>query len=200
MERQQNSLAQRFNGRISPPAKLASALKQIECTDTTIAPRRSAYDFPWFDEANRRETMDYLLAKKFAEAQHLYHQIAHYKQQVIKFVTKDMADRVLALVASEFGYSGPRYYHPDGQPVPDKAPFWPVVGVPLWRYQRIEDFERLVPPGALAARALLERAGICPQAYWVSEKYGDLNLSAQFGRWFAAIYAWESYPHSHGYY
>ena len=49
----------------------------------------------------------------------------------------------------------------------------------------------MIPPGALAAQAVLTQYGIYPQAYWVAEQRVDPILTAQFGRWFVAIYAWE---------
>jgi hypothetical protein len=152
----------------------------------------------WFSEVNRQEAMEHIRAAMIAYEHNLSYQIALHVQEAQTITARDVADRVQNVVAKRFGYRGPRHYYASHGSEP-----FVVREVDKdhtryeWHYMRIEEFERLIPPRALAALAFLEKAGLSPQAYWVADKRRqatqtsvDPILAAQYGPWFVAVAEW----------
>lgn len=154
--------------------------------------------FAWFSEANQQEALQHVQAAVIAAEQSLSRQVILQIQQAQLIVLRDLADRVQALVLQQAGYRGRRHCY--RYSVSDSFIVYETdeTGTNCeWHYTRIQNFERLIPPQALAALALVEQAGLHPQAYWVADKRRratrvnlDPILSAQYGPFFVAIAEW----------
>lgn len=203
MERQQNTLAKRLGGKVSPPAELVNALTQVSPAAAEFeVVRLFRHGFAWFSEGNRQEALQHVQAAVIAGDHNLMQQLVLHVKEAQMIASRDLADRVQAAVMESLGYRGPRHFYPN--PLSDPFIVCDYVGSTTyeWHYTRIEQFERLIPSQALAALAFLKQAGIDPQAYWVADKFRrasvhraslqriDPILSAQFGPFFVAISEW----------
>lgn len=154
--------------------------------------------FAWFSQSNRQAVMQHLQAATVAYHHDLPRQFELHTRAVQTITFRDLADRVQVVVAKTFGYRAWRHFYPH----PVSGPFVVSEGAERsvryeWHYVGIGEFDRLIPPKALATLALLEKVGLDPQAYWVADKKEsatsrivDPILSSQFGPWFVAISEW----------
>jgi hypothetical protein len=162
------------------------------------AARLYQHGFAWFAEANQQEAFQHVQAAVIAAEQCLARQVTLQIQQAQTIVLRDLADRVQALVQQQAAYRGLRHVYP--YPVSDSFIVYEsdeTLTSYEWHYTSIQSFERLIPPRALAALALVEQAGLHPQAYWVADKWRtatrvtlDPILSAQYGPFLVAIAEW----------
>ncbi|MCC6457915.1 MAG: hypothetical protein IT328_23375 [Caldilineaceae bacterium] len=156
------------------------------------------HGFTWFSEANRQEAVRHVQAAAIACDHNLTQQLVLHVRQAQTITLRDLADRVQAVVARKLDYVGPLHFYQH----PVSGPF--IIRTDderysryEWHYARIDEFDRLIPPKALATLAYLEKLGLRPQAYWVADKRQqatlrsiDPILSSQFGPWFVAIAEW----------
>lgn len=157
-------------------------------------------DYVWFSDVNRKAVLNLLQGAQVAMRHQWQNQIVQYQEAVIELFNKDRAEHTQWQIAHNTHYSGRCFRH--FKPADfDKARFtiqdsgWNTRF--NWVYQRIEDFNRLIPPHALRALAVLDEAKIKPQQYWVADKVEmyhtriiDPILYAQFGFWLVAIAEW----------
>lgn len=179
------------------------AFAEIESSEDL--PELVAEGYPWFSGQNRKEAMSYAEAFLILSEQtltpvgNLWKQRALYKDKIIWWMAKDMAERTSALVQQETGYTGMVYHH-EG-PISRYETKGPVFTKNNFRYQwvykPIENYQMMIPPQAVCALWVLEEQGLIPTGLWVgdlhlvvSHKLVDPVLCAQFGSWFVGLAEW----------
>jgi hypothetical protein len=165
--------------------------------------------FAWFSQENKQTAFEHMEATLLADRLQLWQQVQFNMAELIRYVTKDVAERVCALAAEQSGYRMSCSYHPT---VSESAQTFKVpIGSTTsntrleWVYERVEHFDKMMMPlRALQAMIMLEDFGLVPPAYWVADKIEtqiflspspqrrslDPVLYAQYGHWFAGIAEW----------
>jgi hypothetical protein len=185
------------------PRPSATAFVRLPTMETLEQdPTQVKANFPWFREENLAQAQQHLSGLAVARDRAFTRQIKLYEQELVKIVTADIKDRVVAFTQEKLGFPGFAYYHADGYLSASsfKGERLEIEGASYqWEYYPLESFPQLIPPHALQALQCLEHTtGIRPQAYWVADLQPvrhlaaskDPVLCAQLHRWFVGLAAW----------
>lgn len=190
------------NARLLASPQMVLDLHQTSQPETTA--QLIQHGYIWFSLNNRAEAEHYLQGLQLSDQAQLRRQRDHYKEQLIKVYTKDMADRTSALVSDQIGGTDFRHYDPLGRPNPERTFIIPIEslsggGQLCWEVTPLQYFQQMIPVHALQMLVTVKQAGIIPEAFWVADKvvmgYArqslDPILCCNFDRWFVGLARWE---------
>lgn len=189
--------------RVAPPTDLLRTLSQsLDSEEVPQVTELLKLTHTWYSLQNEWRAQTAVEALELAAQVQLPVQIKLYTEQVLEWVTKDMAEQAYHLAVHELGYRGEiacRHYNlTPGQR-------WRELITSTgqhrqeWIFDPVEQFANLMPLHALKAIQLLAQAGMQPTAYWVADKVEtvlarsrslDPILCAQFGPWVAGLAFW----------
>lgn len=197
---------------VAPPMYLATELREMRATGeyerlSEIAKR----EYTWYASEHRSAAAQHVDSLMLAAQMSLSVQVALHAEQVIYWLTTDLAARTYALAHYKLGYNGEITCRPY-ELVPGQT-FREVVVSNAerqveWVFEPIERFSKVIPLDALKAMKRLADEWIAPEAFWVADKIEtvfsrpmalpapsrsrsvDPILCAQFGTWLAGFAMW----------
>lgn len=199
---------------VAPPTSLVADLRNMTATEEyDQLPEIVKDQYAWYTPEHKRVALQYTTALVHSSQMSLPRQVALNAQQVIYFLTKDLAERTHALAHYRMGYKGEitcrQYSIVAGRTFRDPVEITADRRVD-WVFDPIEQFAKRIPLDALKAIKRLADARIVPEAYWVADKIEtvipkpvaapvapapisrsvDPILCAQFGNWLVGIAWW----------
>lgn len=160
-------------------------------------------NYSWFSLQNREAALQHVQAAQLAHHHGLNTQFGLNTEIVLRYFTKDLAERTQDLVRRDLGYAGQIYYHPDNLALASTfdvhSRLTRTTTQNVWRFQPASAFTQMIPLEALLAMTVVDEGATPAQSYWVADmppkqvtqpRNRDPLLYARYGRWFANIAAW----------
>lgn len=165
-------------------------------------PQVLKYNYRWHSEENKRQTLESVEKLRVICAMHLALQIKTNVEQIVYWLTKDIAERLHGLAVRRLNYPGEirveRHVVTGSQTFRVLISEWANVKTE-WVFQPLEQFAGNIPLHALKAINTFEKERMTPDAYWVADKIHTVTavprsidpiLCGQSGHWFAGIAFW----------